>query len=373
MSTFIATRQFLSANRLLTLNGLLKTGLQRFRCKPALLLLLTFLLTQGAFSQSTAVKISQVYGGGGGSTGVYQRDYAEIYNSSCNPVDICNWTLEYGSATGNWGSSSGNIFTFPAGTIIQPKKYLMILCGAVGTAGSAITTQDFATITTGFSMSGTAGKVALFSTVNSNIACGSEIAGTLVDKISYGTGNCPEGTVFNTGISTSNIIARKNGGETDTGNNAIDFESLPAATNPFRTAASPANTFNPCAGSAPTVQVSGISFSNPTSGSVDVSWTNGNGDGRIIKINTNPSITSPVAGSSYTGVAAYSGSGEQVVYSGNGNSVTITGLAPGQTYHLQGFEYSNTGLLYNTNTSSGNPNNTSLSYPAPTATSRAPP
>jgi hypothetical protein len=58
------------------------------------------------------VRISQAYGGGGGASGTYLRDYVEIYNSGVTPVNIGGWTLEYGSATGNWGSSSGNIFTF---------------------------------------------------------------------------------------------------------------------------------------------------------------------------------------------------------------------------------------------------------------------
>ena len=100
------------------------------------------------------VRISQVYGGGGGSTGTYLRDYVEIYNSGNTPVNIGGWTLEYGSATGNWGSSAGNIFTFPVNTIIQPCQYLLLEAGANGTAGAALpVTPDFQTPTTGFSMS----------------------------------------------------------------------------------------------------------------------------------------------------------------------------------------------------------------------------
>ncbi|MFM8357429.1 MAG: lamin tail domain-containing protein, partial [Verrucomicrobiota bacterium] len=105
------------------------------------------------------VRISRVYGGGGSTISKYQRDYIEIYNSSCDAVNIGGWALEYGSATGAWGFSTANIFTFPSGTIIQPKKYLSVVCGAVGSAGTQVPTTDFATTTSGFSMSATSGKV----------------------------------------------------------------------------------------------------------------------------------------------------------------------------------------------------------------------
>ena len=170
------------------------------------------------------VRISQVYGGGGGSTGTYLRDYVEIYNSGNTPVNIGGWTLEYGSATGNWGSSAGNIFTFPVNTIIQPCQYLLLEAGANGTAGAALpVTPDFQTPTSGFSMSATTGKVALFSTGvgNANVACGAE-AGPIVDKVSYGTGNCPEVTNVGTLSSTQGAV-RNAAGATDTDNNLNDF------------------------------------------------------------------------------------------------------------------------------------------------------
>ncbi|MFM7808155.1 MAG: lamin tail domain-containing protein, partial [Planctomycetota bacterium] len=76
----------------------------------------------GGGSGSGGVKISQIYGGGGSTTGgpTYNKDYVEIFNSSSSPVNIGGWAIEYGSATGTWGSSTSAIFTFPAGTTIQP-------------------------------------------------------------------------------------------------------------------------------------------------------------------------------------------------------------------------------------------------------------
>ena len=64
----------------------------------------------GTASAANQMRISQVYGGGGGTTGVYTRDFVELYNSGVTPVNIGGWTIQYGSATGAWGSSTGNIF-----------------------------------------------------------------------------------------------------------------------------------------------------------------------------------------------------------------------------------------------------------------------
>ncbi len=169
------------------------------------------------------VRISQVYGGGGGASGTYIRDYVEIYNSGNTPVNIGGWVLEYGSAAGNWGSSAGNIFTFPVNTIIQPCQYLLLEAGANGTGGAALpVTPDFQTALTGFSMSATAGKVALFNVANANVACGAEAGGSIVDKVAYGTGNCPEVTAVGTLSNTQGAI-RNLAGATDTDNNVNDF------------------------------------------------------------------------------------------------------------------------------------------------------
>jgi len=125
----------------------------------------------------------------------------------------------------------------------------------------------------------------------------------------------------------------------------------------------------PVAATAPSIQASAITFANATSSSADVSWTSGNGNGRIVKMNTSNSFTSPSNGTTLTGNTAYAGSGEQVVYAGTGNTVSITGLIPGQTYYFRVYEYNSTGTLYNTTTATNNPNSTTLNYPSPTLTS----
>ena len=56
-----------------------------------------------AYSQSTTIVISQVYGGGGGSTGTYLHDYVELHNVSGTTQSLTGYSVQYGSATGNFG------------------------------------------------------------------------------------------------------------------------------------------------------------------------------------------------------------------------------------------------------------------------------
>jgi hypothetical protein len=175
-------------------------------------------LASSAFA-ANAVRISQVYGGGGSGSAAYLNDYVELFNNSGAAVDLSNWALEYGSATGNWGSSALNQFVFPVGTSIAPCKYILVALSGGGGGAPLPVTPDF---TGTLTLSGTTGKVALFNALNNNLACGSELVGTLVDKVSYGTGNCPENT--NVPALTSLTAAiRKLGGITDTDNNSADF------------------------------------------------------------------------------------------------------------------------------------------------------
>jgi hypothetical protein len=127
----------------------------------------------------------------------------------------------------------------------------------------------------------------------------------------------------------------------------------------------------PAAAVAPTTQASDITFSNATSTGTTVSWTNGNGNGRIIKANTVNTFTNPTDGTVPTANATY-GSGEQVVYAGTGSTVDVTGLVAGQTYFFRAYEYNTTGVPFNTTTATGNPNSTTINYPTPTLASISP-
>ncbi len=95
----------------------------------------------------------------------------------------------------------------------------------------------------------------------------------------------------------------------------------------------------------PSTQASGLMVSNLSSTTADLSWTNGNGLGRIVLIREGSAVTAtPTNNTTYTANAAYGsgsdlGGGQYVLYAGAANSVSVTGLTPGETYHFAVFEY----------------------------------
>ena len=76
--------------------------------KKLVIVLAVLALATQAFAVSPDIRIAQVYGGGGANTGTptYMKDYVVLFNASGFDVNISGWVLEYGSATGNWGSSA---------------------------------------------------------------------------------------------------------------------------------------------------------------------------------------------------------------------------------------------------------------------------
>lgn len=104
----------------------------------------------------------------------------------------------------------------------------------------------------------------------------------------------------------------------------------------------------PTSCTAPTLSPDGFtSLSTAAENSIDLGWTNGNGAGRVIKMNTSNSFTNLFDGVDPTASAAYAG-GEQVVYNGTGSSpITITGLLPNTTYYFKGYEYCSPDRVYN--------------------------
>lgn len=112
----------------------------------------------------------------------------------------------------------------------------------------------------------------------------------------------------------------------------------------------------PCV--APTVQASNITFSNISSNQIDVSWTNGNGDRRMVYMNTTNSFTPPTNGTEPVANSVYSGSGAQLVYNGSSNSFSAAGLLPNVTYYFRIYEANCSGIyaFYQTASATNNPN-----------------
>ncbi|HEV7330245.1 MAG TPA: T9SS type A sorting domain-containing protein [Flavisolibacter sp.] len=99
---------------------------------------------------------------------------------------------------------------------------------------------------------------------------------------------------------------------------------------------------------------SSVITATPGSKELSLSWTKGNGSGRIVVLKEGSAVTGAPANLSVYPANAVFKSGSQiapaeyVVYAGTGNSVTITGLS-GQTYYYSIFEYNgSTAPVYNT-------------------------
>ena len=54
---------------------------------------------------SSGLVISEVYGGSGSATNLYNRDFVELYNASSEPIDLSGKSVQYRSGTGT-GSAS---------------------------------------------------------------------------------------------------------------------------------------------------------------------------------------------------------------------------------------------------------------------------
>jgi hypothetical protein len=108
---------------------------------------------------------------------------------------------------------------------------------------------------------------------------------------------------------------------------------------------------------APSTQASDITFSGSTTTSLDVTWTNGDGGGRVVYVNSSNSFTAPSNASNPTANLAWAGAGQQCVFNGTGTGpITVTGLAPSTTYYFAVYEYCTPTRNYSTATGIANPN-----------------
>lgn len=192
------------------------------RAHSACLLTACSLALLGAAAPAgAAVQISQIYGGGGNSGGLFNADYVELRNTGSTAVSLQGWSLQYASATGStW---SGSQLTQLSGNIPANGYFLIKLATGANTAQPALPAPD---ITGTTAMSATAGKVAL---VNNTVA----LTGTcpltnaaVVDFVGFGsTANCSEGNSPTAAPSNSTAVLRALDGCTDTNVNGSDFST----------------------------------------------------------------------------------------------------------------------------------------------------
>jgi hypothetical protein len=126
----------------------------------------------------------------------------------------------------------------------------------------------------------------------------------------------------------------------------------------------------------PTSQASGVGFASVSFSTMTVNWTRGDGSQCIVLVKQGSAVNAnPVGGTTYTANANF-GSGSQigignyVAYLGTGTSVALTGLTPGETYHVAVYELNGSGGAQNYLTTSPATGNQTMQTPAIGATTQ---
>jgi hypothetical protein len=120
----------------------------------------------------------------------------------------------------------------------------------------------------------------------------------------------------------------------------------------------------------PTTASSNITFTNVTSESFKVNWTNGNGSKHLVLIHASSAVNSnPIDAISYSAMTTYGtgtelGTGNFTVYNGTGTNVLVTGLSATTTYYVAIYELNGSSGTENYNTTSfATANRTTLNSP----------
>jgi len=196
---------------------------------------------------SNAVRISQLYGGGGGfnpTNGYYQCDYVELFNNSNQPVSIGGWSVQFSGAAGANFAVTVNSYVFiPEGTVIQPCGYYLIKGECAPSGGRELPVTPDLVWQAGdnwnpFNFTPINAKAALFPDTVRLRTC-AQAQAVAIDLVGWGTANCFETTVAPAGNDQS-VLARRKAGAVDCDNNSIDFV-VAAQPWPMHNSASPPN------------------------------------------------------------------------------------------------------------------------------------
>ena len=103
----------------------------------------------------------------------------------------------------------------------------------------------------------------------------------------------------------------------------------------------------------PTILAKNLAFTNITSTSFTINWTNGNGGQRLLLLKKTSAITvKPLDGSTYNASYFYKigsnlGDETYAIYKGEGTFITVENLDPASTYHASIFEFNGATSLEN--------------------------
>lgn len=172
--------------------------------------------------------ISQVQTNGG--TGFAEDEFYELYNPTGSSVSLGGLSLQYKSATGTTHNSQSL-----SGSIASHGYYLVARAAYDGSPEEDLTT-------TVLNIGATGGNLFLVSGTTPLPDSSCSTSALIIDKVAWGTGNCPEGSAASAPAG-NNSIQRKPGGTQgagqDSGDNAADFFHLSPSL-PHSTASDPA-------------------------------------------------------------------------------------------------------------------------------------
>lgn len=174
-------------------------------------------MASAAVEAGAPVVIAEVYGGGGNSGAVFDRDFIELANASDNPVDLDGWSVQYASATG------GSWQVTELGDVVLASGERLLVGQAYG-ANRTLPSFD-PDVDGTIALSGSQGKVALVnSTTALTGAAGLIELDEVVDFVGWGGATHFAGAAAAPATRNETSIARSDIGA-NTADNAADFSA----------------------------------------------------------------------------------------------------------------------------------------------------
>ena len=106
----------------------------------------------------------------------------------------------------------------------------------------------------------------------------------------------------------------------------------------------------------PTTQASNVVAEWAATTTIDISCTKGDGDRRLIYMNTSNSFTAPTDETTVTANSVWQSSGQQCIYNGTDSSVNVSNTENTTTYYFRVYEFNNESTpYYQSKSNTGNP------------------
>jgi uncharacterized repeat protein (TIGR02543 family) len=160
--------------------------------------------------QNKGLMIWEVYSAGGNTGATYKRDFIVLYNGSNTAIDLAGYTIQYGSAIGDFSVKS------TLNGIINAKSYYTVADTQSGSNGAEL--PFLINQSSGLSFGGTDGKVLL---AYNNQASNKTTLSNVIDLIGYGNSADTFESVRTVDLSSSTSAKRNS--TTDTNDNSTDF------------------------------------------------------------------------------------------------------------------------------------------------------